>query len=307
MYVVSVNNELSLDYEIKHGLEKAKPLSFINITSLFLILPIVLFLTADGGFSNLLRINELFKSETEPVIASTVDELTALNSSNYVELRDVWVYQFKRPFDYSGNYAVISKEERDRIYYHPDANTSYRYYFSPRMIEKPDREAFEKNLKQSPLYDKGIFKNLNDDLWKKGIDQAFDRALKQYENRLYKAERLQRILEELAPKTILLGLSDDCIDVSKDKVYTVKNGLETPITVKGFYQHDQERIVGLETQELNRRRLKNNLTPVIVSLSILVIALLTIAKIIRDYLLKKRLVNRQLDINTGDPRLNKKN
>lgn len=217
------------------------------------------------------------------------------------------MYQFKRPFDYSGNYAVISKAERDRIYYHPDANASYRYYFSPRMIKKPNREAYEKNLKESPLYNKGMFKNMNDELWKKGVDKAFDRALNEYQNRFAKAQRLENILEELKPREILLKLSDNCINVPEDQGYTIKKGLVEPITVFGFYNPKSERLISFEEQERRKEQLKGNLTPVFFSFIVLLIALLAIVKLIRNTLLKRKLVDAQLNINTGDPRLNKRN
>jgi len=307
MYVVSVNDELSLDYEIEHGLSKAKPISFINIVSLLLVLPVVLILCVGNGLSDALRVNELFKTEDNPVVINSVNDLTALTKADYVELKDVWVYQFKRPFDYSGNYAVISKAERDRIYYHPDANASYRYYFSPRMIKKPNREAYEKNLKESPLYDKGMFKNMNDELWKKGVDKAFDRALNEYQNRFAKAQRLENILEELKPREILLKLSDNCINVPEDQGYTIKKGLVEPITVFGFYNPKSERLISFEEQERRKEQLKGNLTPVFFSFIVLLMALLAIVKLIRNTLLKRKLVDAQLNINTGDPRLNKRN
>lgn len=307
MYVVSVNDELSLDYEIEHGISKAKPISFINIVSLLLVLPVVLILCVGNGLSDALRINELFITEDNAVVINSVDSLSALNTADYVELKDVWVYQFKRPFDYSGTYAVISKAERDRIYYHPNANASYRYYFSPRMIEKPNREAFEKNLKASPLYDKGIFKNMNDELWEKGVDKAFDRALNEYQNRFTKAQRLEAILEELKPKEVLLKLSDNCVHVPEEKVYTIKKGLETPITVRGFYNPQSERIISSEEQEDRKEKLKRDVTPLLFSFIVLFMALLTIVKITRNTLLKKKLVEAQLNINNGDPRLKKRN
>jgi hypothetical protein len=306
-YVVSVNNELSLDYEMNNGLYKAKPLSFINIVSLLLVLPVVLILCVENGLSDALRINELFKTEDNTVVVNSTDKLLSLTKADYIELKDVWVYQFKRPFDYSGNYAVISQAERDRIYNHPDANASYRYYFSPRMIEKPNKEAFEKKLKESPIYNKGVFKGMDEKLWEKGVDDAFNRALRDYQNRFAKAQRLENILEELKPKEILLKLSDNCIDVPEALGYTIKKGLKLPITVRGFYNPKSKKVISFEEQEKRKERLKENLIPVFFCFVVLLLALLAIFKMIRNTLLKQKLVEDQLNINTGDPRLYKRN
>ena len=53
IYVISINDKLSLDYELKNGLQKAKPLSLINIVSLFLLLPAVLLLSFESNFNNI--------------------------------------------------------------------------------------------------------------------------------------------------------------------------------------------------------------------------------------------------------------
>jgi len=60
-YVLSINDTLSLDYEIKNGLKKARSLSFINIISILLIIPVFIIFFANPDIKRLKDISDITK------------------------------------------------------------------------------------------------------------------------------------------------------------------------------------------------------------------------------------------------------
>lgn len=304
-YVVSVNNELSLDYEINNGLYKAKPLSFIHLVSLLIVFPVALVFTMSSGWDNLFRVSELFKNETDLVVLNTVIDLEQITSPNYIKIQQAWVYQYKREYDYSGDYYVVSKAERDRIFNNPSSNFYYRYYFPARAFTKPDKEALIKQFKSNPLRNQGVFKNISDSIWKISLEREFKRKEVEYKNRLSRAKKADSILEVLKPKTTILKLDEDCFDLPEKQEYSIRKSLRKPIAFYGFYNPKEQNIISFEEQNRKLKQLRASVSPSIISLLVFIIALFSIGKVIYNSVLKKKLVEKQLNINTGDPRLKK--
>ncbi|MEP3837481.1 MAG: hypothetical protein ABJM36_07530 [Algibacter sp.] len=148
-YVVSINDTLSLDYEIKNGLKKAKPLSFLNIASIVLIIPVIIALFTNRDIKYLKDISQLIQTKENIVILDNAEALKTLPGSRYIKINNAWVYQFKRPYDFNGENYVLSQAERDRIYNNPSSGAYYRYYFNPKSFTKPDKESYKLQLKKN--------------------------------------------------------------------------------------------------------------------------------------------------------------
>jgi len=66
--VLSINDTLSLDYEIKNGLKKARSLSFINIISILLIIPVFIIFFANPDIKRLKDISDITKDSIFKVL-----------------------------------------------------------------------------------------------------------------------------------------------------------------------------------------------------------------------------------------------
>ncbi|SFC97568.1 hypothetical protein [Algibacter pectinivorans] len=301
-YIVTINDTLSLDYEIKNGLKKAKPLSFLNIVSVILIIPVTIALFANRDIKYLKDIWQLTQTKEDILILNNAQELTTLQGSRYIQLHNAWVYQFKRPYDFNGENYVLTQAERDHIYNNPSSGAYYRYYFNPKHLKKPERESFKNQLKNN--MDKfGFKKNIDSSLWEKSLDEAYKIQLRDFNNRLYKAKRLDSILNVLKPKTPLFKLYDNCFNAPEESTYSIKASLEKTFVVSGFYNPKTKTILSFEEQDKVKKDLKNILVFVGICAVLVMAFLITIYKIVRNTIIKRNLVEAQLNTFSGPERL----
>ena len=302
IYVVSINNTLSLDYEIKNGLYKAKPLSFLNIASIILIIPIIIMLFANRDVKLVKDFAQLSQNKSNTIILDTSEALNTLSDSRYIQINNTWVYQYKRPYDYSGKNYVLSQTERDLIYNNPNSGAYYRYYLPPSSFKKPDKASFKIQLKKN-MNQFGFNKKIDSTLWEKSVDKAFELQLEEFDKRLNKAKNLDSILKALQPKSPLFKLYKDCFNAPEESTYSIKKSLEKTFVVNGFYNPKSKTIVSFEKQEKVKEDIKNILILVGICTLIIVSFLVALFKIARNSIIKRNLVEAQLNINTGPERL----
>ncbi|WP_055444180.1 hypothetical protein [Lacinutrix himadriensis] len=107
LYLISVNDTLSLDYELQNGLQKAKPFSFINMVSFVLIIPALLILFLNPDVTDIQNFIQLTKTEKDFITLNSTEELQQIETPNYIKINNAWVYQYKRPYDSFGDNYVI--------------------------------------------------------------------------------------------------------------------------------------------------------------------------------------------------------
>ncbi|MEP3837480.1 MAG: hypothetical protein ABJM36_07525 [Algibacter sp.] len=135
------------------------------------------------------------------------------------------------------------------------------------------------------------------------MDNAFKIQLRDFNNRLYKAKRLDSILTVLKPTTPLFKLYDNCFNAPKESTYSIKGSLEKTFVVTGFYNPKSKTFLSFEDQEKIKKDLKNILVFVGVCALLGTVFLITIFKIIRNSIIKRTLVEAQLNTYTGPERL----
>ncbi|WP_396602517.1 hypothetical protein [Algibacter sp. R77976] len=300
--VVSINNTLSLDYEIKNGLKKAKPLSFLNLASIILIIPVIVMLLANRDISLVKDFAQLSQNKSNTIILDTAEALKTLPGSRYIQINNAWIYQYKRPYDYSGENYVLSQAERDLIYNNPNSGAYYRYYLPPSSFKKPDKASFKIQLKKT-MNQFGFDKKIDSSLWEKSVDKAFELQLEEFDKRLNKARNLDSILKVLQPKTPLFKLYKDCFNAPEESTYSIKKSLEKTFVVNGFYNPKSKTIVSFEKQEKVKEDIKNILILVGICTLIIVSFLIAIFKIVRNSIIKRNLVEAQLNTYVGPDRL----
>lgn len=306
-YMVSVNNTLSLDYEIENGLTKTKRISLLNYASLLLIIPTLLVLFMQSNIEFGLQFPELFKTEKHAITMTSTEELNTITTSNYIKIKKAWVFQFKKLSDYLGENYLISKAERDRIYNHPASNTNIAYFLPSRAFKAPNEEQFKTNfkkqLKDNPLFNKYLSSIQNDSILENTIDKEYKRRLNEHQIRIAKAKKTESILAELQPKTYIFKLNDDTFNTSKESTHSIKNSLEHQVEVTGFYNPKTKTLISVEDQSFKRKRIKNAFILLCFCLIITGAAILAIIKISYNSYIKVQLVRAQLQNYNGPTRL----
>ncbi|MDO6595794.1 hypothetical protein Q4512_02635 [Oceanihabitans sp. 2_MG-2023] len=304
LYLISVNDTLSLDYELKNGLKKTKPISFINMASIVLIIPISVILYMNRDINTIQNFLQLTKTEKDILTLNASEDILQIQAPNYITIKNAWVYQYKRPYDLYGENYVITKAERDRIYYNPSSHANYQYYLPAKAFTKPEKESFKKQLKEN-MEQFGFQQKMDSSLWEKSISIAFKSQMSDYKKRIFRAKRMDSVFNELKPKTSLLKLYDNCFNPSEKKTYSIKSSLEKTYVIRGFYYPKKNTIISFEEQENKRKEIKNACLLFCFCAIIAALFIVSIFKIASNSILKKRLVEAQLNINTGDPRIQK--
>lgn len=298
MYIVAINNVLSLDYELKNGLQNIKPLSLLNFVSLFIILPTVLIMSFGRNLEDALHIAHVFKTpEKHSVQLNNGEELQTISTSNYIKIDSAWVYQYKRIADIYGENYILSKAERDRIYNHPSANMDYRFFVPSTYVTKPDKAKLKEALKNNPLSKNTIFNTTDSTILNKVIEKAYKTQLQTYNQRVSRLKNIEKQLQELQPKTFILKIYDDVFTAPKTSLFSIKKSLERPYTVKGFYNVETKRLLSIENQETRKKDIKNAFILMSICIVICVVALLSLIKIVRNSLLKIKLAKAQIESN----------
>ncbi|WP_055444179.1 hypothetical protein [Lacinutrix himadriensis] len=197
-----------------------------------------------------------------------------------------------------------SKAERDRIYYNPSSHPNYRFFFPPSIFKKPERETYKKQLEKN-IQKLGIKQNTDSTLWENAVNHSFKIQLSEYNNRLFKAKRMDSILKELKPKTSFFKLYDNCFNAPEKSSYSIKSSLEKTFIVSGFYTPEQHKIISFEEQKEQRKEIKNACILFCICALIVIVFMLSLFKIIYNTIIKKRLVEAQWNINHGNPRIGK--
>ena len=306
-YMVSVNDTLSLDYEIENGLTKTKRISLLNFASLFLVLPVILILFMDRNVEYGLQFSELFKTEKNAITINSPEYLNTIIASNYIKIKKAWVFQFKKMSDYRGENYLISNAERDRIYNHPFSNTNTTYFLPSRAFTSPDEEKFKtdfkKQLKDNPLFNKYLYSIENDSILENTINKEYKRRFNEHQIRVTKAKKTESILAELQPKNFFFKLNDETFNTSKETTYSIKNSLEHQVEVSGFYNAKTKTLVSFEDQNYKRKRIKNAFILLCFCLIVTGASVIAIVKIIYNSYIKIQLVKAQLQTYNGPTRL----
>ncbi|MDN3665014.1 hypothetical protein ACFFU1_02140 [Algibacter miyuki] len=307
-YLVSVNDTLFLDYEIEHGLKKAKPISFFNVISIIALVIVVFILSLGDALESGLKISQLSKTSNHPVVLNSGEDLKSINEANYIKIDQAWVYQYNGGFSLYGNNYMISEVERNRIYNHPSSNYNYRYFFSVKDIKraKPNKTTFKEGLKSNALFQKFVGKKIVDSLYDKAIDYAFKKQMETYNQRLFNAKKYEAVLLELKPKTTILKLNEGCFRPQEAEMFSIKKSLETQVEVYGFYNPKDESLISIEDQEVKRAVIKKGFTLLCIYSIIALAGFLSIVKIIYNSRLKMELVKSQLYPDSGAPKLKRK-
>jgi len=303
-YVVSLNDTLSLDYELQNGLKKAKPLSFLNLVSFVLIIPVIIILCVNSDVTAIQNFKQLLKTEQDYITLNATEEVQQIDTPSYIKINNAWVYQYKLPYDAFGENYVISKAERDRIYYNPSSQTNYRYHFPARALTKPDKENYKKQLEKN-IQQLGIKKTTDTSLWENKVNNAFKIKLAEYKNRLFRAKKMDSILQELKPKSYFFKIKDTCFNAAEQNRYNIKSSLEKTGIVNGFYSPKSNTIIRFKEKEVKRKAIKNACILFCICALITIVFIMSIFKIIYNTILKKRLVEAQLNSNHGNPRIEK--
>lgn len=298
IYVISVNDTLSLDYELNNGLEKVKPISLLHIITLF-ILPVCILMAFFGdNFTNALKISEALKNPSkDTVILKNAEEISALLTSNYIKIDSAWVYQYKPMSDYLGENYIITKTERDRIFNNPHSHLNYQFFVPSKYVTKPNKAKLKENLQNNPLSNNTLLKNTDSTLVNNAIENVYKKQLKEYNQRIKRVESIEKILEELKPKSYILRISENTFNAPEKRLYSISKSLKNSYTVHGFYDAKQKRLITLELHE----KRKADIISAFVSLSIcglfVLLSLFSLFRIIKNSRIKLRLVKEQLNAN----------
>ncbi|WP_225036088.1 hypothetical protein [Winogradskyella sp. SM1960] len=302
-YVVSLNNTLSLDYELKNGLHKAKPLNFFSFLALFLMPFIVLFASMDNDLDKGLHVSKLFQNESDAITLQSAEELNSISQPSYITIEKAWVHRFKTMSDYRGKNVLISKAERDRIYNDPASSFNHLYHLPARAITKPDKETFINNMKSNSLYKKLYPKNVPDSIWNKTIENEYSRRIDEYNKQVRRAKSAEKLVETIQPKTSILELKSDAFHSTNTSFNSVKESLENSISLFGYYHPEKNTLISIEEHKTQKKRIQN----AFISLCILFLSgiytVYYIGKVIYNSRLKKQLVEDQIELDLGSNRV----
>ena len=215
------------------------------------------------------------------------------------------MYQFESPSAYKGDYFVISKQERDRIYNNPSSSINLQYFLPSRAFQKPDKNTFKNNLEKNNLMELAVFKDLPDSTFNAILNKEYQSRVKTYERRLKAAKNIEKSLETLKPKNFILNINEECFNALKEKPNSIKTGLESTYKVYGFYTPKNNSLVSFKTQERKKENIKSALFPFGICLIVILLFLNTLYKLIRNTIIKKKLVKKQLDVYQGPTRIEK--
>lgn len=304
-YIISINDILSLDYEIKNGLKKAKPLSFINIVSILLVIPVVLVQSLNPDLKYLKNYKQVTLTKADEVVLNSPNDLATITTPSYIKIKKAWVYQFESPSSYNGDYFVISKQERDRIYNDPSSNINLQFFLPSRAFQKPNKDTFKNNLEKNKLMDMAVFKNLPDSTIKAILNKEYEIRVKTYERKRKAAINIEKSLEALQPKNVFLKLNKDGFNGPNKKPKSIRTGLQNTYNVYGFYTPKNKSLVSYETQERKKEKIKNVLVLYGICAVVVLLFLNVLYKVIRNTLIKKNLVKQQLNVYEGPTRIEK--
>lgn len=297
-------DKLSLDYELNNGLNKLKSLSLLQLISLFLIFPVALILFATPNFSEALKFQQALKTpEKNTVKLKSIEALQNLKTSEYIQIDGAWVYQYSRRFSTYRENLIISDAERNRIFNHPQANANFNFYIPSRQIKKPNKAEMLKNLINNPLSKNTLFSSGDSTIVNRVMEKAYQSQLNDYKRQLKQSKKIETILEELKPKSYALKISNAVFDAPEKVPRSIKKSLENQYTIKGFYDATNKRLEPNTYQELKKKRIKESALTSLICLLILLFSVFSLLKIIRNSIIKKRLVMEQLNT-TNFKRLN---
>lgn len=294
-YVVAVNQVLTLDYELKHGLQKAKPPSFFGALCLFLLIPVLLSLFFSNDLDKALKIQQVFKNENRMIDLNSSNDLANVTSPSYLTIKKAWVHQFKSSTDYLGHYFLIAEAERNRIYNHPNLDFYYQLVSLPNHLVKPNKQSLETALKDYYHIKNLDYKQIPDSIWNKNVEEELRRKLKIYNRNILKAIEAQKILDSLQPKNPILSLDPHTFNAPKTALYSIKKSLENPVTVTGFYDPKENTLISISNQKRLNAKIRQTFGLVSICTIIIVFAGYTLIKIISSYRIRKQLVKNQLN------------
>ncbi len=305
IYIISINDTLSLDYELNNGLKKTKSITLLNILSLFSLLPISVMILALGlNINEALKIRHALKTpDKHTVILHGVEALPAVKTSNYIKIENAWVYQYKKMSDLYGENYILTQDERDRIYIHPASDIDYRYFINSNYITKPDKETLKKQLKNNPLSKNTLLKSTDTSVVNNAIEKVYQQQLIDYNSRVKGLKTVEKQLEALKPKTFILKINDDVFNAPIESLYSIRKSLENPYTIHGFYIPSENDIISLEQQAVHNQAIKSAFILTSICGLLLLIAVVSFIKIIRNSRIKLRLLKEQLTAN-NNKRLN---
>ncbi len=303
-YVVSLNDTLSLNYELEHGLDKANPLNFFSFLALFLTPFMVLLSFMNSDLDKGFNVLQLFQNESDAITFNSAEELNTISKPCYITIENAWVHRFKIMSDYRGENSLISKSERDRIYNDPSSSFNHLYFLPAKAITKPDKETFKNNIKGNPLFKKFNSESIPDSILNKTIDSQFKNHITNYDKQIRQAESEEKLIENIQPTTKILELKSETFHPSNATFNSVKESLECPITIHGFYNPEEQSLISIEEQKIENKEI----LVAFISLTLLIIlclfTLYALGKIIYNSRLKKQLVKDQVRLTHGPKRIN---
>ena len=330
MLIISAD-KLTLDYELNHGLNKIKPISMFNILSFILVIPAVIIICFDNNFKDALRVSELFKTnEKHTVILKNAEDLKTISTSNFIKIEKAWVYQFKRYGYYSSKNYIISEQERNRIYNHPNSDYNHWNYIESDRLTKPKKEHVINSLQTNPYLRSRFRMQTDTSAINRYVNTEYQRRIEVYNKDLRHSKIGDTLIKTLTPKGIILEINEENYEVTykssntlqendgiieytdvfnqtnmgdsyenkrKKGFRSAKESLEHPFTVKGFYIPKDRQIISSLSLKHRRNNIKGASIFVGLSLAMLLLAGFSVFKIVRNSKLKKRLVKEQLDFN----------
>lgn len=288
-YIISVNNILSLDYELKHGLEKTKPLGPLHFISVIFLIPYLFLFGAFIDYAkDASKINEVFKTPANSsVILSTAEELNTIQSSSYVKIENTWLYNYKHPNNYRNKNYVIPEEERNSIYNHPFSGLAYDVLLSKQSIEKPKKETLEKLLKNSSSL--GNIDAI--------IEKEYQRQLTEYKNQVIRLENIEAVLDELNAQTFITTFEYKISKKPIKKFNSIKENLEKPIAIEAYYSADDNKLISLKQRQKDKNNITNGFITCCILLLVFIYGLMSLFKIIRNSYIQLQLAKEQLNTN----------
>ena len=123
--------------------------------------------------------------------------------------------------------------------------------------------------------------------------------------KIKRAEKAETIVENLQPKTTILELKSDAFHPTNTSFNSVKESLENPIRLKGFYNPEKNTLISIEAHETQKKQILNNFIFLCVLIFTSIFTLYSLWKIIYNYRLKNQLVKDQIQLIHGSKRIDK--
>lgn len=302
-YVVSINDTLSLTYELNNGLSKTKPVSPFDYICLMLLAFPLFLSSVTTNIDEALKINHTFKKPEENTIQiKNTNELNTLSTSNYVKIDSAWIFHLKT-FNYGASY-LVTKTERDRIFNHPDSYTSFKYYSDYRNYKKPDKDKIKKEfIDNAKIIDNSIKKMLSYTTDSNNIDNIaadfYKGELERYTRKVKSSKKNKKLIEELSPKGFFVRIRYDVFKQDdKERLSSIGRSLREPYTsIRGFYIKSERKLVSYEEQKRNNKKIREEFIMFSVFVFSLIITLYISFKIVYNTIIKLRLVKEQLNKN----------